>query len=215
MMLLYSTIAYAQDVIVKKDGSTVVCLVVELNETEIVYKKWSNLNGSNYVMDRSLASAINYQNGKKVNLSGTTNLYKPNNQNDGVRQFNDRALLNLDKASQSVKAKKLRNTGLFVVIPLIGAGLGLGIISAAVDSRFFEDIWPVSAGVVGCGAIWTTYFLIASNHEKKKAQMLEISSIYQYDFKLSNRNTLSADLDMISDNLIGKRTLGLGLRYNF
>ena len=75
-MLLGSTVVFAQDVIVKKDGSTVVCRVVELTTSEIVYKKWSDLNGSNYIMNRSDASAINYQNGKKVNLSEAgTNLY--------------------------------------------------------------------------------------------------------------------------------------------
>ena len=92
-LLLCSTSVFAQDVIVKKDGSTIVCRVVELTSSEIVYKKWSDLNGSNYVMNRADASAINYQNGKKVNLSEATNLYTPNNQNDGVQQYNDRALL--------------------------------------------------------------------------------------------------------------------------
>ena len=69
MLLLCSASVSAQDVIVKKDGSTIVCRVVELTSSEITYKKWSNLNGSNYVMERSAASAINYENGKKVNLS--------------------------------------------------------------------------------------------------------------------------------------------------
>ena len=75
LLLLCSVVANAQDVIVKKDGSTVVCRVVEVTATEITYKKWSDLNGSNYVMDKSLASAINYENGKKVNLSEATNFY--------------------------------------------------------------------------------------------------------------------------------------------
>jgi hypothetical protein len=78
LLLLCSAVANAQDVIVKKDGSTIVCRVVELTSTEITYKKWNDLNGSNYVMNRADASAINYQNGKKVNLSEATNLYTPN-----------------------------------------------------------------------------------------------------------------------------------------
>ncbi len=80
--LMCSATVFAQDVIVKKDGSTIICRVVELTSSEIVYKKWSDLGGPNYVMDRSLVSAINYQNGKKVNLSESTNLYMPNNQNN-------------------------------------------------------------------------------------------------------------------------------------
>ena len=53
LFLLCSTGVFAQDVIVKKDGSTIVCRVVELTSSEIVYKKWSDLNGSNYVMNRA------------------------------------------------------------------------------------------------------------------------------------------------------------------
>ena len=101
MFLLCSASVSAQDVIVKKDGSTIVCRVVELTSTEITYKKWNDQNGSNYVMNRSDASAINYENGKKVNLSEATNLYQPNNQNDGVQQYNDRALLRMDYAASN------------------------------------------------------------------------------------------------------------------
>lgn len=103
LFLLCSASASAQDVIVKKDGSTIVCRVVELTDSEITYKKWSDLNGSNYVMNRADASAINYQNGKKVNLSEATNLYTPNNQNDGTQLYNDNALLEMDAAEHQRK----------------------------------------------------------------------------------------------------------------
>lgn len=76
LLLLCSMSVSAQDVIVKKDGSTVVCRVVEVTASEITYKKWSDLNGSNYVMDKSLASAINYQSGKRETF-GETELIDP------------------------------------------------------------------------------------------------------------------------------------------
>lgn len=59
----------AQDVIIKKDGTAVVCRVMELNSTEIIYKKWEELNGSTYVMDCSLASSIHYMDGRVMSLS--------------------------------------------------------------------------------------------------------------------------------------------------
>lgn len=108
LFFLCSMSVSAQDVIVKKDGSTIICRVVELTESEIVYKKWSDLKGPSYVMERSAASAINYQNGKKVNISQATNLYKPNNQNDGTQQYNDRALLNIDAAEHPKIIRKFR-----------------------------------------------------------------------------------------------------------
>ncbi|MBR5062578.1 MAG: hypothetical protein IKX24_10635, partial [Prevotella sp.] len=78
-----------------------------------------------------------------------------------------------------------------------------------------SDETLLGVGFIGLGAAWTTSFLLLSNHEKKKAQMLESSAIYQYDFKLSNGTSFSAGIDMINDHTVGERTLGFGLRYNF
>jgi hypothetical protein len=218
LLLLCSVVANAQDVIVKKDGSTVVCRVVEVTATEITYKKWSDLNGSNYVMDKSLASAINYENGKKVNLSEATNFYKPNNQNDGVQQYNDRALLQLDAAANysSTKSKTLKTIG-WIGGPVLAA-FGVVLI-AADDYDFFgfnsSDETLLGIGFIGLGAAWTTGFLLAANHQKKKYQMLQSSIIYQHNFQFSNGSSLSAGIDMLCDRAINKNTLGLGLRYNF
>ncbi|MBQ8486553.1 MAG: hypothetical protein IJ533_02760 [Prevotella sp.] len=197
----------------KKDGSTIVCRVVELTSSEIVYKKWSDMNGSNYVMERSAASAINYQNGKKVNLSEVTNLYTPSNQNDGTRQYNDRALLALDASAynySSNKVKTLRLIGLVGGPILFGTGAAISISK----SSNFED--PLSLVLMGSGLLCTSGFLIAAHIVKRNEQeRLHSSTIYQYDFKLPNSSSLSAGIDMVSDRMIDKRTLGLGLRYNF
>ena len=61
---LNAFILTAQDVIVKKDNSTIVCRIVEVNQTEVVYKKWSNLNGPNFVMNLSDLISINFENGE-------------------------------------------------------------------------------------------------------------------------------------------------------
>lgn len=213
LLFLCSIGVYAQDVIVKKDGSTVVCRVVELTESEIVYKKWSDLNGSNYVMERFAASAINYQNGKKVNLSEATNLYTPNNQNDGVQQYNDKALLRMDAATHNnsiQKAKKLKLIGLIGGPIIFGTG---AIISIKRSSNFDE---PLSLALMGGGIIWTSGFLIASHLVKKSGQKyLQSSILYHYEFKITDNSSLSAGIDMISDRTISNNTLGLGLRYNF
>ncbi len=65
LMLLCSIRVSAQDVIVKKDGSTIVCRVVEVGKTVITYKKWSNLKGPNYVIEKTEVTSVNYQNGEK------------------------------------------------------------------------------------------------------------------------------------------------------
>lgn len=211
LLLLCSAVANAQDVIVKKDGSTIVCRVVELTSTEITYKKWNDLNGSNYVMNRADASVINYQNGKKVNLSEATNLYTPNNQNDGVQQYNDRALLALDMASKDPykKVKTLKTIG------WIGGGAlaATGIVCASIWSDS-EDLAP-SIALIGGGVAFVGTFQLLANIQKKKIQRIESYSIFQYNFDFGNGSYLSAGIDLLSGRTIGSKTLGLGLRYNF
>lgn len=55
----------AQDVIVKKDGSTILSKVIEVNQKDIRYKKHSNQNGPTYTIDKSEIMTINYENGEK------------------------------------------------------------------------------------------------------------------------------------------------------
>lgn len=71
-LLFIARMASAQDVIVKKDQSTVMSKVLEITSTEIKYKKWSNQDGPTYSINRSDVSSINYQNGEVEILSDNT-----------------------------------------------------------------------------------------------------------------------------------------------
>lgn len=210
LMLLCASSAFAQDVIVKKDGSTVVCRVVELTSSEIIYKKWTDINGSNYVMNRNDASAINYESGKKIDLSGMNNLYRPGNQSNGVANANDVALLRMDKYNPARKAKRLKLTG------WIGGGVFMaGALIYYFTYPYDEDTpYIVGGSLIGAGAIWTTCFLMASNHQKNKVQRLGISSIYQQGIDLGGGKKLATGIDLIRDKASHCSTLGLGLRYN-
>lgn len=220
LLLLCSASVSAQDVIVKKDGSTIVCRVVEVTATEITYKKWSELNGSNYVMDKSLASGINYESGRKDTFSATESLYKPNNQNNGEQAMNDKALLKLDKKARTPqKVKTLKKTakiggGIFVgsgIISIILANTGIDGKGASHPQYFYQ----AAAGLIVGGGLWYLGFNMAANHIKKKDEKLSVSSIYQYDIPFSNGSSLSVGTDLISNRVLGTNTLGLGLRYNF
>lgn len=65
LSLVSSQITLAQDVIVKKDGSTVLSKVMEIGSTEIKYKKWSNQDGPLYTISVSELQSINYENGER------------------------------------------------------------------------------------------------------------------------------------------------------
>lgn len=210
--LLCSATIFAQDVIVKNDGSTVVCRIVELTSSEIIYKKWSDLNGSNYVMNRTDASAINYENGKKVSLSEATSLYLPNNQNDGVQQHNDKALLDIDYVASNPykKVKRLRTIGWIGGGACIAAGIVCNV------------MWPDSEDVYiaiinyATGVAFTGTMLLIANYQKKKIdKRLQSISLWQKEIKMNDGSSLMAGVDMIKDNMRQKQTLGLGLRYNF
>lgn len=214
LFLLCSICVSAQDVIVMKDGTTILSKVLEVGQSEIKYKKHENLDGPTYTISKSELQAINYQNGAKDTFSASVreeNRYLPNNQNDGEQTMNDKALLQLDAAanynSSMKKSKILKTTG------WIGGATfaACGIVFIALDD------YPISLGIgiIGLGAAWTTGFLLAANHQKRRNQMLQSSIIYQHNFQFSNGSSLSIGADMLSDRTLGTNTVGLGLRYNF
>lgn len=55
----------AQDVIVLKDGSTIISKVLEINQHDIKYKKYSNQNGPTYTINKIDIMSINYENGER------------------------------------------------------------------------------------------------------------------------------------------------------
>lgn len=68
----------AQDIIVKNDGSIIQGKVFEVNNSEIKYKKKSNLDGPLYCIDRCEIFSITYENGEK----DTNFLHKETNKVD-------------------------------------------------------------------------------------------------------------------------------------
>lgn len=65
-LLLFGTAALtAQDVIVRKDGTTILAKVEKVGESEIEYRKWDNLEGPTYHLPTTALLSINYQNGTR------------------------------------------------------------------------------------------------------------------------------------------------------
>ncbi len=55
----------SQDVIVKKDGSTILSKILEISPEFVKYKKWKNLQGPTYSIYIKDILSINYENGEK------------------------------------------------------------------------------------------------------------------------------------------------------
>lgn len=60
-----SSYTFAQDLIVKKDGSVIQAKVTKVGTSEVEYKKWSNQDGPQYSIEIGDILAINYKNGDK------------------------------------------------------------------------------------------------------------------------------------------------------
>lgn len=68
-LLGLTSTAVSQDVILKKDNTTILSKVLEITSTEIKYKKWSNQDGPTYSIIRSEVTRINFQNGEVEQFS--------------------------------------------------------------------------------------------------------------------------------------------------
>lgn len=66
----------AQDVIVKKDGTTILSKVLEVNEENLKYKKFKNLQGPTYSVSLSEIMSVNYENGEKDTFEKINNPIK-------------------------------------------------------------------------------------------------------------------------------------------
>lgn len=88
VILAVAQMAAAQDVIVKRDGSTIISKVLEVNTGDIKYKKFSNQGGPTYTIDKAEVMAINYENGEKdvFNVANTANQAPSQAQNPSVPQ---------------------------------------------------------------------------------------------------------------------------------
>lgn len=205
--------ASAQDVIVRNDGSTVLCRIVEVNGTDVVYLKWSDLNGPRYIIDRSAVANINYQDGRQERINQqSANAYAPGNQQTGDWSYNDNALVALDR-SMHVYDKKIRTlkTVGWTVGPalLVGGGVLFGYCIE------FPVLATLGSVLMAGGIATTTVCLIKANRLKKLANEISCAPVFEHEFELANGSRLCAGIDMIRDNRFRQSTLGIGLKYNF
>lgn len=62
---LIGGITFAQDIITKNDGTDIQAKVMEVGQSQISYKKYSNLNGPTYTISLSDILMITYENGER------------------------------------------------------------------------------------------------------------------------------------------------------
>lgn len=214
--------ASAQDVIVKNDGSTVLCKIIGVNGGEVIYTKWSDVNGPQYIMDRSLVSNINYQDGRQEKLNEqVNNAYAPGNQQTGDANFNDNALLTMDYQrhgynSYSQKAKLLKTLGWSIGTPLIAGGVVCMVMGHLWGIGNDGLSWFIPGIIVTAGGIATlSGCLIKANQYMKQARLLATAPVWQHEFNFGDGSSLCAGIDMMQNRRTKQTSFGFGLQYNF
>ena len=99
LFLLCAASVSAQDVIVKKDGTTILSKVIEIGTSEVKYKKFSNQNGPTYSVGKSELQAINYENGDKDSFN--TQASQRPSQNGQETSINMLPITEEDKAANN------------------------------------------------------------------------------------------------------------------
>lgn len=225
LLLMCSVSAFAQDVIVKKDGSTIVCRVVEVTQTEVIYKKWTDLQGSNYVMERANVSAINYEDGRKTSFGDTpaaqtqTQTQTPTSfSTNAQQQLSDDALMRMASTKAPLttadKIKKLKRIGWTTGFTCVLTGvIGIIIPIASEDNEAY--LIPASAILLVGGVTTTCVCLSRANKLKQSQYSVQSTPIFQHDLKFKNGASLATGIDFMQDNTHRNLTLGLGLSYHF
>lgn len=218
MLLVASSLtASAQDVIVKKDGSTILSKVIEIGTTEIKYKKWNNQNGPMYTIGKNDVQTINYENGEKETFSDvvTSQPQQGFNYNDYTSQMAESMAANnrLQKERLLASAKSWRVVGnVWYWVSFLG-GIGGGIVLYA--SGYKESTYWICAGSgVASALIGFGICSAVANNKKKAANSIASVPLIKQDFDLGN-SRLSAGIDLMNDQNMRERAIGLGLSLNF
>ena len=217
VMLLSATSVFAQDVIVKKDGSTILSKVVEIGSTEVKYKKFSNQNGPTYTITKAEIQTINYENGEKDTFSDAV-VTQPlqQQQNYDFGSYSSQVAEGIAAGNRLQKEKLLASAkswntvgGVWFWVNALGGLAVSWIVYGGDDGWWIPGAAGVGSGLVGygiCGAI-------ANNKEKAAASIASVPVLKQ-DFNLGN-SRLSTGFNLMNDKLHNDYALGLGLSLTF
>ena len=196
LLLVYSMAAQAQDVIVRKDGNTIVCRVLEVGGSDVTYKKWNALDGSNYVTSITEISYITYENGEKKVFE--TSAPQENTPITSLQtQSNDVELLRM-VSSSSLSRRARRKVWIGVPMFLAGATI-VGATLALCDD---DAVYPL----VGCGGIMAVSGIVltssglAKAHRANEQFYVQSSRLLQHEFRFNKGNSLTAGIDFLRDS---------------
>lgn len=164
--ILITSTCFAQDVIVKKDGTTIQTKVIKVGKSEVEYKRFDNQSGPTYTISTTELQCINYENGTKDTFVSPN--YDPTiATNETATQYsNDKELIAIynnlnkkEKAPKEVKektpkvkkivtpemrykrGKRMKVAGYVVGGTFLAAGVASIIIGVSQDKYRYENLY--------------------------------------------------------------------------
>lgn len=210
--IIITSVCFAQDIIVQKDGSIIQAKVLEVGTTEVKYKKWSNQDGPSYAIAKSNILAITYQNGEKESFNDQPVM---ENLNQHTSTYNDDVLKALNAGNSIQKQKLLASAKNWrIAANVIAVGGVIGTIGGC--CIFIKDkvpYIPIVIGVLASGGLGAICYRIADNKESA-AHLIASTHIIQQDYSLGS-SRLTAGVDYLKCECTNERTIGLGLSFSF
>lgn len=85
ILLITTSIGNAQDLIVFKNGDEIKAKVLEIKQTDVLYKNWTNIEGPTYTISKADIFMIKYSNGSKDVFNNTNNNIRVNNDTEVIK----------------------------------------------------------------------------------------------------------------------------------
>lgn len=203
----------AQDIIVCKDGTSLLGKVAEITESEVKYRKADHPDGPLYTIKIADLLRINYQNGQSDVFSQDGAV--PSTVLAGATgDVKDTSLLDMYKKNKVDYSlpKKLKLTAFIGGGALIAAGIGILVAGTSPENR--PALWTTGACLTAVGVVWMPTFYMIAKHKQKKLDELACVPLYRHEIFSKGGNSLSMGVDMMADRMM-TRTLGLGMTFNF
>lgn len=211
-LLLCCLAGMAQDVIVCKDGTSLLGKVAEVTEAEVKYRKADNPDGPLYTLKVADLMRINYENGQSDIFARdgqlpSTVLAGPTGD---VKDTNLLSIYNKEQADYSLP-KKLKLTAFIGGGALIAAGVTLILMGV---SDYDPGMRFTGIALAGVGVVWMPTFYFIAKHKQKKLNELASAPIYRQEIFAKDGKSLSMGVDFLADR-VQTRTLGLGMTFKF
>lgn len=219
LMLTMSISIYAQDVIVKKDSTTIMAKVLTVGTTTVEYKKWSNQDGPTYVIEKTELLTINYANGekevfseqKKAEMSPTVITHpKTHDSQNAINQV-------VSRMTNRNVSKKIAGQKKIIAGSLLIALLGAPFTAATITSMKEYGIETSSVLYMSWGLACTAggaVLIKLGRNDKKEALGIIQTPILQHQFKIGDY-ALTPSVNVYSDKLTKQKGLDAGLAFSF